>query len=108
MLRRGRRPRGHGAALLLARSGIDVTVLEKRGDFLRDFRGDTVHPSTPALLDDLGLAERVARLPQRRVRTVQLRCAGLVKLVGKTKLSRAGDSIRAACGPDVGGTGRSG
>ncbi|GGI94223.1 hypothetical protein GCM10010121_000730 [Streptomyces brasiliensis] len=59
-------------ALLLARSGIDVTVLEKHGDFLRDFRGDTVHPSTLALLDDLGLAEGFARLPQRRVRTVQL------------------------------------
>jgi 2-polyprenyl-6-methoxyphenol hydroxylase-like FAD-dependent oxidoreductase len=59
-------------ALLLARSGIEVTVLEKHGDFLRDFRGDTVHPSTLALLDELGLAERFARLPQRRVRTVQL------------------------------------
>jgi 2-polyprenyl-6-methoxyphenol hydroxylase-like FAD-dependent oxidoreductase len=59
-------------ALLLARSGVDVTVLEKHDDFLRDFRGDTVHPSTLALLDDLGLAEKFARLPQRRVRTVQM------------------------------------
>jgi 2-polyprenyl-6-methoxyphenol hydroxylase-like FAD-dependent oxidoreductase len=59
-------------ALLLARAGIEVTVLEKHADFLRDFRGDTVHPSTLALLDDLGLAERFARLPQRRVRTVRL------------------------------------
>jgi 2-polyprenyl-6-methoxyphenol hydroxylase-like FAD-dependent oxidoreductase len=58
--------------LLLARAGVAVTVLEKHGDFLRDFRGDTVHPSTLALLDDLGLAERFARLPQRRVTTVQL------------------------------------
>ncbi|WP_225094702.1 FAD-dependent oxidoreductase [Streptomyces sp. CoH27] len=65
-------PAGMVLALLLARSGIDVTVLEKHGDFLRDFRGDTVHPSTLALLDELGLAERFARLPQRRVRTVQL------------------------------------
>ncbi|MFI2200318.1 FAD-dependent oxidoreductase [Streptomyces sp. NPDC020192] len=65
-------PAGMVFALLLARSGIDVTVLEKHGDFLRDFRGDTVHPSTLALLDELGLAERFARLPQRRVRTVQL------------------------------------
>ncbi|MEU8690129.1 FAD-dependent oxidoreductase [Streptomyces sp. NPDC048665] len=65
-------PAGMVLALLLARSGVDVTVLEKHGDFLRDFRGDTVHPSTLALLDDLGLAERFARLPQRRVRTVQL------------------------------------
>ncbi|MEU4930082.1 FAD-dependent oxidoreductase [Streptomyces yokosukanensis] len=65
-------PAGMVFALLLARSGVDVTVLEKHGDFLRDFRGDTVHPSTLALLDELGLAERFARLPQRRVRTVQL------------------------------------
>ncbi|MFI5688081.1 FAD-dependent oxidoreductase [Streptomyces sp. NPDC051636] len=65
-------PAGMVLALLLARAGVAVTVLEKHGDFLRDFRGDTVHPSTLALLDDLGLAERFARLPQRRVRTVQL------------------------------------
>jgi len=58
--------------LLLARSGVAVTVLEKHGDFLRDFRGDTVHPSTLALLDDLGLGARFAELPQRRVSTVQL------------------------------------
>ncbi|MFJ4952469.1 FAD-dependent oxidoreductase [Streptomyces sp. NPDC088760] len=65
-------PAGMVLALLLARAGIAVTVLEKHADFLRDFRGDTVHPSTLALLDDLGLAEPFARLPQRRVRTVQL------------------------------------
>ncbi|MER6029922.1 FAD-dependent oxidoreductase [Streptomyces sp. NPDC001851] len=65
-------PAGMVLALLLARAGVEVTVLEKHGDFLRDFRGDTVHPSTLALLDDLGLGERFARLPQRRVRTVQL------------------------------------
>ncbi|MET8586340.1 FAD-dependent oxidoreductase [Streptomyces collinus] len=65
-------PAGMVLALLLARSGVRVTVLEKHADFLRDFRGDTVHPSTLALLDDLGLAERFARLPQRRVNTVQL------------------------------------
>ncbi|MHB9848117.1 FAD-dependent oxidoreductase [Streptomyces krungchingensis] len=65
-------PAGMVLGLLLARAGVDVTVLEKHGDFLRDFRGDTVHPSTLALLDDLGLAERFARLPQRRVTRVQL------------------------------------
>ncbi|MEU9477972.1 FAD-dependent oxidoreductase [Streptomyces sp. NPDC048191] len=65
-------PAGMVLALLLARAGVEVTVLEKHGDFLRDFRGDTVHPSTLALLDELGLGERFARLPQRRVRTVQL------------------------------------
>jgi 2-polyprenyl-6-methoxyphenol hydroxylase-like FAD-dependent oxidoreductase len=60
-------PAGMVLGLLLARAGVDVTVLEKHGDFLRDFRGDTVHPSTLQLLDELGLAERFAQLPQSRV-----------------------------------------
>ena len=53
--------------LLLARAGIEVTVLEKHADFLRDFRGDTVHPTTLRLLDELGLWERFAALPQSKV-----------------------------------------
>ncbi|GAA2347619.1 FAD-dependent oxidoreductase [Saccharopolyspora halophila] len=65
-------PAGMVLGLLLARSGVEVTVLEKHGDFLRDFRGDTVHPTTLQLLDDLGLAERFAELPQRRLDKVQL------------------------------------
>ncbi|WP_448331343.1 FAD-dependent oxidoreductase [Streptomyces sp. DSM 41534] len=65
-------PAGMVLGLLLARAGVAVTVLEKHGDFLRDFRGDTVHPSTLRLLDDLGLADRFAALPQRHVHSVQL------------------------------------
>src|SRR5213592_2122273 len=65
-------PAGLMLGLLLARAGVEVTVLEKHGDFLRDFRGDTVHPSTLALLDDLGLGERFAALPQRHISSVQL------------------------------------
>ncbi|GAA4297082.1 hypothetical protein GCM10023161_48860 [Mycobacterium paraffinicum] len=49
-------PAGMVLGLLLARAGIDVTVMEKHADFLRDFRGDTVHASTLRLLDELGLA----------------------------------------------------
>jgi 2-polyprenyl-6-methoxyphenol hydroxylase-like FAD-dependent oxidoreductase len=60
-------PAGMVLALLLARAGVAVTVLEKHADFLRDFRGDTVHPSTLQLLDELGLGERFARLPYSRV-----------------------------------------
>lgn len=60
-------PAGMVLGLLLARGGVEVTVLEKHGDFLRDFRGDTVHPTTLRLLDDLGLGERFAELPQTRV-----------------------------------------
>ncbi|MGH3321639.1 MAG: FAD-dependent monooxygenase, partial [Streptosporangiaceae bacterium] len=65
-------PAGMVLGLLLARAGVDVTVLEKHGDFLRDFRGDTVHPTTLSLLDDLGLSEKFAALPQRRVDRVQI------------------------------------
>lgn len=53
--------------LLLARAGIEVTVLEKHKDFLRDFRGDTVHPSTLEALDQLGLSERFHQLDHRKV-----------------------------------------
>ncbi len=53
--------------LLLARAGVEVSVLEKHGDFLRDFRGDTVHPSTQQLLDELGLGGRFAKLPHSRL-----------------------------------------
>lgn len=60
-------PAGMVLGLLLARAGVEVTLLEKHADFLRDFRGDTVHPSTLRLLDDLGLWERFAALPQSRV-----------------------------------------
>ncbi|SHG06117.1 FAD-dependent oxidoreductase [Streptoalloteichus hindustanus] len=60
-------PAGMVLGLLLARGGIDVVVLEKHGDFLRDFRGDTVHSSTLTLLDELGLGEAFARVPHRLV-----------------------------------------
>ena len=49
-------PAGAVLGYLLARAGIDVVVLEKHSDFLRDFRGDTIHPSTLEMLDQLGLA----------------------------------------------------
>ena len=63
-------PAGMVLGLLLARGGVEVTVLEKHGDFLRDFRGDTVHPTTLQLLDELGLGERFAALPQSRLTEV--------------------------------------
>jgi 2-polyprenyl-6-methoxyphenol hydroxylase-like FAD-dependent oxidoreductase len=58
-------PAGMFLGLLLARAGLDVAVMEKHGDFLRDFRGDTVHASTLTLLDELGLGDRFAALPGR-------------------------------------------
>ena len=54
---------------LLARAGVDVPVLEKHKDFLRDFRGDTVHPSTLQVMHELGLLEEFLKLPHTRIRT---------------------------------------
>ncbi|MCC2335043.1 FAD-dependent oxidoreductase [Cellulomonas wangsupingiae] len=65
-------PAGLVLALLLARAGVDVTVLEKHADFLRDFRGDTVHPSTMQALDELGLIDRFLALPHSRVEAITL------------------------------------
>ncbi|GIH11661.1 monooxygenase [Rhizocola hellebori] len=59
-------PAGLMLGLLLARQGVEVVVLEKHADFLRDFRGDTVHSSTLAFLEELGLDEQTAKLPGRR------------------------------------------
>ncbi|GAA3222586.1 FAD-dependent oxidoreductase [Actinocorallia longicatena] len=63
-------PAGMMLGLLLARAGVKVVVLEKHADFLRDFRGDTVHPSTLEILDELGLGARFAGLPQRHARKI--------------------------------------
>ncbi len=60
-------PAGLFLGLLLARAGVAVTVLEKHADFLRDFRGDTVHPSTMTLLDELGLWPAFAELPWKPI-----------------------------------------
>ncbi|MCF3964380.1 FAD-dependent oxidoreductase, partial [Streptomyces fuscigenes] len=69
-------PAGMVLGLLLARAGVDVTVLEKHADFLRDFRGDTVHPSTLTLLDELGLGGWFEELPHSRVERVELPAPG--------------------------------
>src|SRR5262245_3428230 len=53
---------------LLARAGVDVVVLEKHSDFLRDFRGDTIHPSTLELMYELGILEDFLRRPHQEVR----------------------------------------
>lgn len=66
-------PAGMMLGLLLARAGVEVTVLEKHGDFLRDFRGDTVHPSTLRLLDELGLGKAFARLPFAKLEEMRAR-----------------------------------
>lgn len=58
--------------LLLARAGVDTVVLEKHGDFFRDFRGDTIHPSTIDLIDQLGLRERFDEIHQSHIHTLDV------------------------------------
>ena len=65
-------PAGMMLGLLLARAGIDVLVLEKHTDFFRDFRGDTVHPSTLDLIDQLGLRETFEAIPHTRLGTLDI------------------------------------
>jgi 2-polyprenyl-6-methoxyphenol hydroxylase-like FAD-dependent oxidoreductase len=60
-------PAGVMAGFLLARAGIDVIVLEKHADFFRDFRGDTIHPSTTDVLAELGLLEKFLALPHQEI-----------------------------------------
>ena len=67
---------------LLARAGIDVVVLEKHADFLRDFRGDTIHPSTLELMHELGLLDEFLRLPHYKVRQ-------LAGVIGDTRITVA-------------------
>ncbi len=55
-------------ALLLARMGVDVFVLEKHADFLRDFRGDTIHPSTLEIMHELGILDELLKRPHQEIR----------------------------------------
>src|SRR5579863_6523719 len=60
-------PAGMMAGFLLARAGVDVVVLEKHADFLRDFRGDTIHPSTLNLMNELGFLDEFLLLPHEKL-----------------------------------------
>ena len=69
-------PAGMMAGLLFARAGVPVTVFEKHADFFRDFRGDTVHPSTMEILDQLGILDLFLARPHSRIDTAEMRFAG--------------------------------
>jgi 2-polyprenyl-6-methoxyphenol hydroxylase-like FAD-dependent oxidoreductase len=75
-------PAGMMAGLLFARAGVSVRVLEKHADFFRDFRGDTVHPSTMEILDELGMLGRFLERPHDRVEGAQIRIAGKDYTIG--------------------------
>ena len=69
-------PGGMMLGYLLARAGVDVVVLEKHGDFLRDFRGDTIHPSTLEVIRELGLMDRFRPLLQNEIRGLDVVVSG--------------------------------
>ena len=75
-------PAGLMAGLLFARAGVSVRVVEKHADFLHDFRGDTVHPSTMEVLRQLGLLDRFLRRPHQRLQRAELRIGGRDMVVG--------------------------
>jgi 2-polyprenyl-6-methoxyphenol hydroxylase-like FAD-dependent oxidoreductase len=69
-------PAGMMLGLLLARAGVDVMVLEKHADFLRDFRGDTIHPSTLEVMRELGMLDDLLKLPHQEVRAFSAQAYG--------------------------------
>ncbi len=72
----GAGPAGLMLGFLLARSGVDVTVVEKHRDFLRDFRGDTIHPSTLEVISELGLIDDFLKLPHTRAPKLSAQLGG--------------------------------
>jgi len=71
-------PAGMVAGLLFARAGVKTLVLEKHADFLRDFRGDTVHPSTLRIFDELGLLDELLKRPYNKAEQLSGRIGGKV------------------------------
>ena len=74
-------PAGIMLGLLLARAGVEVLVLEKHADFLRDFRGDTIHPSTLEVMHDLGFLEDLLKLPHQKAPRLNAQVGGLALTV---------------------------
>src|SRR5215470_4008156 len=75
-------PAGMMLGFLLARMGVDVCVLEKHGDFLRDFRGDTIHPSTLEIMHELGLLDDFLKRPHQELRELQAKVGEETTVVG--------------------------
>ncbi len=81
-------PAGMMLGFLLARAGIELVVLEKHADFLRDFRGDTLHPSTLESMSELGLLEELLKRPHQKVSKVRARIGGEDILLGEMSYLR--------------------
>lgn len=76
-------PAGMMLGFLLARAGVDVIVLEKHADFLRDFRGDTIHPSTLELMNELGLLDEFLRRPHQEMTQIGLQIEDFAVMIGE-------------------------
>src|SRR3954471_295774 len=84
-------PAGIMLGFLLARAGVRVVVLEKHADFFRDFRGDTVHPSTLELMAELGLIDAFLKIPHQKIET-------LTALIGEERVNKtASRSLPTPC-----------
>jgi len=81
-------PAGMMLGYLLARAGIDVVVLEKHADFLRDFRGDTLHPSTLESMSELGILEELLKRPHQKISQIRARIGGEDILLGEMSYLR--------------------
>src|SRR5579884_1975398 len=80
-------PAGIMLGYLLARAGVDVVVLEKHADFFRDFRGDTVHPSTLELMYELGLLDEFLKLPHQKLERLSIQVGkSLLDVIDMTHL----------------------
>src|ERR1700749_498848 len=75
-------PAGMMLGYLLGRAGVRTIVLEKHADFLRDFRGDTVHPSTLRIMNELGLLDEFLRLPHTKINRVAFDTDGSIRTFG--------------------------
>ncbi len=83
-------PAGMMLGFLLARAGIEVIVFEKHADFFRDFRGDTIHPSTFQLIDELGLLDEFLKVPHQEVKQLEVVFNGIsIQLADFTHLNVA-------------------
>ena len=90
-------PAGMMLGFLLARAGVAVTVIEKHADVLRDFRGDTIHPSTLELMSELGLLDEFLKLPHQKATTV-----GAKAWAARFAETRSGYGMLAMRGIEVG------
>ena len=86
-------PAGMMLGFLLARAGVAVVVVEKHKDFLRDFRGDTIHPSTLELMYELGLLEEFLKLPHQKVQQVGIQIGDDQVTIGDLRRPTASSSL---------------